>query len=250
MIFYNSTTNQGICQEIDRLCDTTDTSYSRQGKTSRVNNSLELVVGWIINADGTWQFDDTNYTTHPRGTGTLVEGQQDYSFSSEYLQIEAIDILQDGNPDIWVKIKQIDHSEMNGMSPDQYFGVGSDGNPAKGFPTHYDINGDTIRLYPAPAAASNVVLADGLRVWFKRTASLFTVASDTSTDSVEPGFASPYHIILAYMASVPHCMSYKKDRVALYEKKVMDFKKEIIKHYSHKNQDKRPVMSNKEISYI
>ena len=79
MQFYDSS-GKGICAEIDRLCDSNDTSYTRLAKTSRVNNSLEELVGEIINADGTWQYDDTNYTTTPFGTGTLVSGQISYSF--------------------------------------------------------------------------------------------------------------------------------------------------------------------------
>ena len=231
MIFYNDTTKQGICQEIDRLCDTTDTSYTRQAKTSRVNNALEEIVGEIINADGTWQFDDTNYTTHPRGKGTLVEGQEDYSFSSEYLQIEAIEILDTNTQ--YRRIEPLDHKELKGQSPQEYFGVDSSGNPTKGFPEYFDQVGDTIRLYPAPTS-TNVTLANGIRIWFKRTASVFTVASDTSADSTEPGFASPYHVILAYMASISYCMTYKKDRIALYEKKVDSLKKQIIEHYSNR----------------
>src|SRR3990167_8297031 len=103
---------QGIVEEIDRLCDSDDTSYPRADKTSRVNNGLETVIGWIITADGTWNFDDTNFTDHPRGTGTLVEGQEDYSFASEYLDIEAIEILDTASPAQYRRIKPLSHQDL------------------------------------------------------------------------------------------------------------------------------------------
>lgn len=246
MIFYNSSTKQGICQEIDRLCDTNDTSYTRQAKTSRVNNALEELVGKIILSDGAWQYDDTNYTTHPRGKGTLVEGQEDYAFAAEYLQIEAIEVLDTNSQ--YRRLKALDHKELGGLSPQEYFGVDASGNPNKSFPEYFDQQGDMIRLYPAPTSG-NVTLANGIRVWFKRTANLFTVATDTSADATEPGLPSPYHILLAYMASIPYCMSYKKDRVALYEKKVMEMTENLLNHYAHREQSRTKKITSRSINY-
>src|SRR3990167_1602228 len=120
MQFRGSTTTtdptyrQGIVEEIDRLCDSDDTSYPRPDKTSRVNNALEKVICCIITADGTWQFDDTNFTDHPRGTGTLVEGQEDYSFASEYLDIEAVEVLDTASPAIYIRLKPLDHDMLRG----------------------------------------------------------------------------------------------------------------------------------------
>jgi hypothetical protein len=245
----SATYRQGIVEEIDRLCDTDDTSYPRADKTSRVNNALETVIGWIVNADGTWQFDDTNYSDQPRGTGTLVEGQEVYSFSSDYLDVEAVEVLDTGTPKIYRRLAPLDLNDLGGLGPEEYFGKTSAGNPQTGFPSFYDIEGDFIRLYPAPTSTS-VTLSSGLRVWFRRTASLFTVTTGTGEDTKQAGFASPYHVILAYMASIPYCMQYKKDRVALYEKRVEDIKKEIIAHYGHRETDRRKIMRMKSISYL
>jgi hypothetical protein len=246
MQFYDATNKQGICQEIDRLCDSNDTSYPRVDKTSRVNNDLEDLVGKIIISDGTWQYDDTNHTDHPRGKGTLVEGQEDYSFAAEYLQIEAVEVLDTNN--YYNRLKPLDHQELNGLSPQEYFGVDSSGDPVTGMPEYFDQVGDTIRLYPAPTSG-NVTLASGLRVWFKRTASLFTVASDTSADTTTPGLPSPYHVLLAYMASLPYCMGYKKDRVALYEKKIQEMTENLLKHYAYREQAKVKTLTGQSISY-
>lgn len=257
MIFYNATTRQGICQEIDRLCDSDDTSYPRLDKTARVNQNFEELIGEIISADGTWQWEDTNQTDLPIGKGTLVEGQQNYSFTSEYLDIVQLEILnKDGTR--YFKIHPIDESELGGVSAEEYFGTDSSGNPIKGTPSHYDKIGDTIRLYPAPAAAS-VTLTNGLRVTFKRTGVLFTAVSTTATDSTEPGLPSPYHVILSYMSAIPYCMSYKKDRVSEYERKVGStdprspyyggMKLALMKFYGRREKDKRKKMSMSSIKF-
>ena len=229
--------------EARSLCGADTTSYPAATMLRRVNAALEELVAMIINADGTWQFDDTNHTDAPRGKGTLVEGQEHYTFNDDYLQIEEVAILDTNN--VYGKIIPIDPSELGGVSADVYFGIDSSGNPATGFPTHYDIKGDSIRLYPAPTADS-VTLANGIRVSFKRTIDLFTVADTTQ----QPGLPSTHHSILAYMASVPYCMKFHQDRLALYEKKVDDMKKTLLKHYAHRGKDKIKILKNKSINYI
>ena len=244
-------TINNIIRELRDLTDTDAISMPAAALTDvglrRINAAYEEVVGWIINADGRLQFDDTNYTDHPIGTGTLIEGQQDYAFASEYLQVEAVEILNTSSPAVYVRIKQIDHNELDGLSTEQYFGLTSAGNPAIGLPTHYDANGDTIRLYPAPTSTS-VTLTAGIKIFFKRTADLYTAAQVT-TGTKEPGFAL-YHIILAYMAALPYLESYKPARAPRAERKIAKLRDDILKHYAHKNPDKRPIMTNKEINYI
>lgn len=248
MIFYDSVNKRAICQEIDRLCDSDDTSYPRVDKTSRVNDALEEVVTWIIQADGTWQFDDNNYTTLPRGTGTLIEGQAQYSFASEYLDIIEVEILD--NNGLYRKIEPFDPSEFGDLSWDQYFGVDGSGNPKTGWPRVYDKTADGLRLGPAPTATTCTLTA-GIRVTFQRTAQLFTVATDTSTDSTAPGFASPFHVVLAYMAAIPYCMSYKPARIAALIAKVGDsdpstgMKRQILTFYSNREHDVRKQMTSK-----
>mgnify|MGYP003394104133 CR=1 FL=1 len=253
MQFYDSVNQRAICSEIDRLCDTSDTSYSRLAKTARVNDALEEVVGKLITADGLWQWDDTNQTDLPRGTGNLVEGRQSYSFTSEYLTIREIDILT-LSAGVYRRIEPIDPDMLGGFSPEEYFGVTS-GNPTTGFPQWYDKEGDSIRLWPAPTATACTLTA-GIRVWFQRTAVLFTPVSTTAADTTEPGFPSPYHVVLAYMAAIPYCMSYKPNRVALYQSKVdkilgVDGRSgDLIRFYTKRDKDDRKIMTMKSVNRL
>lgn len=247
MQFYDATNKRAICQKIDRICDSDDTSYPRLDKTADVNDSLEEIIGDLINKDGVLQFDDTNYTSLPRGKGTLVEGQEWFSYAAEYLKVEEIHIL-DLNF-IYRKISQIDEEDLNGLSWEEYFGRDSSGNPLKGFPEFYDALGDSIRLGQAPTSTA-VTLANGIQIVFKRTAQLFTAVSTTAADTTEPGIPSPYHALLCWKASLNYCMNYKKDRVPAILSMIEKLEKKLFAHMSKKNPDRRPVMKNKEIQFI
>lgn len=248
MFFYDATNKRAICQEIDRLCDSDDTAYPRLDKTARVNDALEELVGDIISKDGTWEWDDTNQADLPVGTATLVEGQESYSFAAEYLKIKRLKIKDiNGN---WLPLEQLDQEDLRyqGFAVEQYFGLDSSGNPKKGLPLFYDILGDSFRLYPAPTSTS-VTLASGLKVEFVRTATFFTAVSTTVADTKEPGLPSPYHILLAYMAALPYCATYKKDRVAWLMERITEMRKGLIDFYGQRNADRRPIMTTKSFEY-
>lgn len=245
MQFYNTTdTENSLVHEVWDLCDADNTSYPLDGHvTRRINIAYEKVIGEIISADGRYQWDDTNHTNSPRGTGTLVEGQSAYSFASEYLKIEQVHVL-DANG-VYRRVKPIDYEDVpDTMTIDEYFGFTSSA-ATTGLPEYYDLQGDTIRFYPAPTSTS-VTLASGLRILFKRTADLFTPADTTQ----EPGLPSPYHYLLAYHAAIPYCMKYKKDRVGWLEKEFEVGLKKMLNHFGLRDRDRRHVMTTKKINYI
>jgi len=234
MQFNDTTTNQGICQQIDFHCDSTPVSYPLSAKTREINTAMQTLVGLIINADGTWQFDDPNHTDYPIGTGTLISGQSSYTFSSSFLDIENIKILLVNGR--WKILKPIDQSQTD-IPLEDYLEV-------NGLPEYYDKNGRTIKLYPAPLATS-VTLENGLKVQFKRTSYLF-VATDTDR---EPGIKSTHHHLISKMASVPYCAKFKKDRVPLLLSQIKDGIKEMLKDYSSQEKDKRKGMTMKQINF-
>jgi len=226
-----------IQAEIRSLTDSDSTSYTNADLLRRINAAYEQIVALIILADGKWQFDDSSYTTFPIGTYTLVNSQSKYSFNDKFLQLEEVQIMNvDGKYEI---IKPIDQKQADEYQPlsEQY---STDGKPFL-----YDkVADDTIELFPAPDNGVSVTLAAGLKIKFKRTADLYTSAQVT-TGTKEPGFASPFHIILAYMAAIPYCQSYKQNRVPLYEKRVEELKKGIMKHYAYRSKDERQIMTPK-----
>jgi len=251
MQFYDATNKRAICQAIDRICDSNDTSYPRLDKTAEVNDGLEEIVGKIIaNHGNSWlEWDDTNQTDLPTGTGTLVEAQESYSFSAEYLRIKRIKVKNyDGKYQL---LEQIDPQVIDemGMTIEEYFGTDSSGDPETGMPSHYDILGDTIRLYPSPTA-TDVTLAAGIKIDFFRTAKMFTAVATTAADTTAPGIPSTHHKLLVYAGSLPYCMKYKKDRVAWLEKRWDEGIKALLDELGKNNPNHRPIMTMKRINHI
>lgn len=227
-----------INAEARALCDADTTSYTATDLLRRINTALEQVVGKILGIDGQWQFDDSNYTSFPIGTTTLVNSQNDYAFDSSMLEIERVEVL--GVDGLWYELSPIDKSQISGAI-DEFEKV-------DGLPRYYDKQGASILLYPAPDNGASVTLASGLKIYFQRTASVFTVA-EVTTGTKQPGFASPYHMILAYMAAIPYCQSYKPNRVSLYMAEVQRLEKLIENHYSRREKDRRKIMSLAGISF-
>ena len=230
----SETNGQDIVSEINALCDSNATSYPIASKVRRANMFLEELVALILESDGEWQFDDSNHTNLPVGTINLAESQADYSFNEEFLAIEqALILTAAGN---YRPLTPIDPRDFKSIPVEEYFA-------ATGLPTHYDILGDTIILYPAPIAA-DVTLTAGLKVRFKRTIDLFTTTDTTQ----EPGIPSTHHSLIAYMVAIPYCMAYKPNRVAAYERKVESMKSSLVEFYARRHKTVSPTFSTMPIN--
>ena len=104
-----------INAETRSLCDADSTSYTAADLLRRVNYGYEQVIGWIINADGTWQWDDTNYTNFPIGTLTLTAGTGRYSFNDRLLQLEEVQVRNSAGD--YIILDPIDQKEYSSYSP-------------------------------------------------------------------------------------------------------------------------------------
>lgn len=223
--------------EARALVDADTTSYTAANLLRRENIAYEEIVGKIIGLDGTFQFDDSNFTDHPIGTTTLVDSQQDYAFDVTFLNIERVEVLDAQG--IWHLLDPIDKSQINDAL--------GEFEKVDGLPCYYDKNGGSIFLYPAPATGS-VTMAAGLKVYFQRTASVFT-SGEVSTGTKVPGFASPFHVLIAYKAALPYAVSYKKDRVPMLLAEINRMEKDLLKFYAKREKDVETVMSNESISF-
>ena len=202
-----------------------------------INNAYEEVISYILNCDGRWQFDDTNFTTFPEATTTLVANQKDYTFDASHLEIVRVQIKDTaGN---WYTVDPIDRQDID-EPLETIFNT-------SGTPQYYDKDGSSIVLYPAPATGS-VTLTAGLKVFFKRTASVFTSA-EVTTGTKLPGFASPFHQILSYIAATDYCSLFKPERVPRLMAKTAELKKGLEEFYGHREQDRRKIIETKPISF-
>ena len=229
--------------------DSDTTSYTAANLLIEMNQAYETVAGWLIKVGIKWQWADTNETDFSIGTYTLINGQKRYSFNDKFLELEEVQILNSGG--VYQIIQPIDQKQYSDLIPL------SEAFKTSGLPRYYDkVSDDTIDLFPAPDNGVSVTLAAGLKIRYKRTASLYTSAQVT-TGTKEPGFASPYHIILAYMAARAQCMLYKKDRVPQLNALIGDttlvptgMKKELLNHYASRSRDERNIITGKKINYI
>lgn len=224
--------------ETRALCDADSTSYTDATLLRRINDAYEAVVGVIIGCDGLWQFDDTNFTDFPVGTTTLINSQNDYAFDATMIEIERVEVKDISG--IWQILYPIDKSQISGAIDEFY--------KTDGLPLYYDKQGASILLYPAPDNGVSVTLASGLKVYFKRTASIFT-AAEVTTGTKQPGFASLFHYLLSYKAALPYALSYKKDRVPILMAEIAKREKELVKHYSRREQDRRKQITMAGISH-
>jgi hypothetical protein len=224
--------------EARALVDADTTSYPAATLLRRENSAYEEIVGLIIGCDGLWQFDDTNYSDFPIGVTTLVNSQNDYTFDVTHLEIERVEVLDEGG--IWHKLAPIDISQIGGAI--------SEFMKEDGRPQYYDKQGSSIVLYPAPDNGVSVTLASGLKVYFQRTADIFTSAEQTTGTKV-PGFASPYHYLISYKAALPYALSYKGQRVPMILSEINRLEKGLKEHYSRREKDRRKVMKPAGISH-
>lgn len=223
MQFNDTSTRQGICQEIDSLCDSDATSYTIEDKTRRANTALQELELMALLASGTWQFDDSNQTSNPTGLQTLSTGVQEYAFDSTLLTIERVEVLlADGTT--WKALDPLDETQIEGSLTD-YLEV-------TGIPTEYYKRGKFLGLVPIPITGK-VTMTNGLKVQFARTASLFTTTDTTK----EPGIAGPFHYLIALKASLPYCKTYKKDRVAQLQLDIIEGERKFKRYYESRSKD-------------
>ena len=189
MVFSNSSTKQGLMEDIDFLCGTVNASYPLADKTRNVNRAYEDVVRLIWECVDNWEYDDSNKTDLPIATTTLGHNQQDYAVPSTAQKIYGVDVKDSaGN---YQKLEPKKPFDM-GMARTEYA-------ETSGLPREYDLLGNSVFLYPPPSSA-DTTLAAGLKVYFDRSPTLFTTASTTAA----PGFADPFHRILSYSASIDY----------------------------------------------
>ena len=192
MVFNDTSTNQGIIQEIESLLfssDYTKVSGSTpllQTFTRYCNQALDAVIPVVMEVDGTWQHNEAT------ATDTLVNNQADYTISVAYLKMLSISIKQtDGH---WKRLQQID-PQLIGIDRAELFTTSA-------IPLYYDIKGTTVTLYPAPNT-TQVTASNGLKYYYQSTPSYFATSDTTKV----PEIPSVFHRLIPLWASFFYCQA-------------------------------------------
>lgn len=151
-----------------------------------VNNWYRISAFIAWKADKAWAFDDTNHTTFPQFTTTLVDDQRDYTLPSTALRLRQVEVKDvSGN-----------YYTLRYMREDDFRLASEKEQEDSAIPTDYRLVGNSIILYPN-VDSSLVTTSAGLRVTVDREVDPFTVSDTTQ----EPGLPAQFHPILYYGAS-------------------------------------------------
>ena len=234
MVFSDSTTKQGIVEEIDFLLGTDSTEYPTAQKTRNVNRWYDRATSLILQADSRWQWDDLNQTDLPIGTMSLVANQQDYSQTDvEFLKILKVECKNSSGD--WTALKQIDITQKKDIAMTEY-------RETAGTPAEFDLVGNSLFLYPKPSYASS----GGLKIYYQRVPDYFT-ADDTTQ---EPGFAKPFHRLLSYGAAYDYAIAKNMmGKIPLLQTEIAKIEAGLIEFYSSRNRDMRQRITLKKEDY-
>lgn len=164
-----------ISNNIDRL----------KALTADVNLAFDDLVAIAIQANGTWQLDDSNQTDYPIITTNIVSGQRDYSFVLDGTSNLILDIYK-----VYAKVSSSGEfkelTPVDVQSDDNMKGF-YDGNNTAGTPSRYDKTANGIFLDSIP----NYNSTGGLKLYINREPSYF-VYTDTSKKAGIPGILHKY----------------------------------------------------------
>ena len=216
MVFSDTTTYQGIIQEVDFYCDTSNVNYTLLDKVRSANRAMDEATAIIVGVDGKADWVDSNLTTLPIDTTSLVSGQNDYAFDSDHLFIKQLRVKD--NAGNWNVLNAVTNNEVIANST------------ATGTPTMYSILGYSYLLSPTPNYSSS----NGIEILFQQKGSYFTNADTIK----EPGFASHLHRFIVWCMCVDWFTKINnQNKLAIALNKKAEYTDMIKKHYSRRDKD-------------
>ena len=203
----------------------------------------DKIASLIMKADSMWQYDDTNYTDLPSATTTITTDQQDYSLATSHLTIDRVELKDSGGS--WHLLTPIDRSdiEFEPMAEGESSRTGAF-LASSGRPTHYDIKGNSIVLYPTP----NYTQASSLALYFTREPLKFDFTDDKFTDdtgsaSSTPGFNSLFHNLIPLWASYEFAIANGLKNANQLFAEILRTEEELEEFYGQRKRDRRKRMT-------
>lgn len=232
-----STEKSGIIQHEERFSNLGDAKISGSPAmlaefTNYNNLAYNEVVSLILQNEGAWQWDDTNYTNFPIATKDLVASQRDYALpgatttadASTFLRIVKIQILDKaGN---YQNLMRFDES-MSDQALTTLFNV-------NGFPRYFRPIGGSIELYPA-TDSSFATLTSGLKIFFERVQIDFLTTDTTK----QPGFPALYHPLIPLIATEYYAALNKIDSLGFLQQKKEKIFKDLGWNIANRDKDVR-----------
>lgn len=234
MAQFNDTTNQnGVIQKIEFITGLGSAGISGNSTllkqmTGLVNDWLGIMVGDILQCDGRYEWDDTNYGDQPIATFNLVADQTQYSVttddnSAEILDITRVEVKNSATGD-WIKLRPIDQRDIQ-----QGF---TEWREASSIPQYFDWNGSVMTLFPASSYNST----NGAKIFFKREPSYFA-----STDTTkEASIGSPFQKILWLGPSYDYALQSGRGNLNALRQEIELERERLREFYSRRNKYEQP----------
>jgi hypothetical protein len=207
--------------------------------TADVNLAWDSFLNIALPASGTWQFDDSNHTDYPIIFTNLVDGQRDYTFTTDQQSNIILDVYK-------VLVKSSASAPYEELEPvdQQNDDVSSytDGQNVEGNPTSYDKTGNGIFLDPIPSA--NVT--NGLKIYINREPSYFT-STDTTKKPGCPGIFHNYFYLHPASEYARRNTLVNQDRFAM---QVAVLEDAIKRYFGKRERDVRKILTPKITPYI
>lgn len=232
MAAYSDTSNKnGLLQKIEHYLGFSDGKITGNTTlkaviTSLLNAEYSQIISAIFESQDEWDWDDSNQTTFPIATASMVANQRDYTLPA-LLKIQRVDVTYNGTD--WYKAQPISPGEIQvGMGDDSdldaYF--------SKTAP-RYDVRGNSTLIYPR-ASSDEVAAGAMVRIEFLRSQDFFT----TSDSTQEPGIDEPFHEMLAVGTAlryaIPKRLASSKDLKVLYD----EYEVRLRRWYGTKQEDR------------
>jgi hypothetical protein len=229
-----------IVREIDKNCKSNSASYPLADKVQDINLAMSDALTLAFEAGGTWQYDDTNHPDYPIITTALVQGQRDYSFTTDEQGNYILDIYK-----VMTRISATgEYQEIFPVDVQSDWDTSAfyDGENVTGVPYRYDKTANGIFLDPVPSFS----VSDGLKIYINREATFFT----TSDTAKVPGIDPLCHEYLALVPSYKYARTNSLPNVSRLEKDMMLMEKRIKARYTRRTQDEPAIITQQQTNYI
>lgn len=207
--------------------------------TADMNLAVDDFLDLAINNSGTWKPDDSAHTDFPEITTPLVSGRRDYTFLTDELGNQILDIYK-----VYCRISSTGpYQLLTPVDPDREdLGGFTDGQNTTGVPTEYDKTGNVILLNAIPNYASS----DGLKVSISREALYFT-SGDTDK---KPGFYGLYHKYFYLKPALDYARRNNLKNQANIERQVLLLEEKIKAGTALRTKDETPQITMSPINFL
>jgi hypothetical protein len=218
-----TSTKQGILQDIDFICGTTATTFPTNDKVRLINLGLDNVADLIMKVSDNWVFDDTGQTTLPIGYADTTANTGYVSLDVTWLKIKGV--YWNSGSEKYVELSPTtEEAIMTIVAADDV-----------GDPSQYCLIGNKIYLKPIPNTTttgnSTTKLNYAIKVQFERNLTYFDVTGTTATVNFNPQFTR----LATYYACRDYAIAKGKQNLNSILMQIDKMERALQASYAHRN---------------